>query len=82
MNEIANQVQYKCKKSTGVTDMKVRYVVNNYQLGGKVKSTPTDRIIYQNRLDRNLTEIVYELETDRQKEFCDKVLSKRGTILN
>lgn len=62
--------------------MKVRYVVNNYQLGGKVKTTPTDRIIRQNRLDRNLTEIVYDLETDRQREFCDKVLSKRGTIID
>lgn len=61
--------------------MKVSYTVNNYQLGGKVKTTPTDRIISQNRIDKSHTEIVYDFETERQKEFCDKVLSKKGKII-
>lgn len=61
--------------------MKVLYTVNNYQLGGKIKTTPTDRIISQNRIDKSHTEIVYDFETERQKEFCDKVLSKKGKII-
>ena len=61
--------------------MKVLYVVNNYMLGGKVKSTPTDRIISQNRIDKSHTEIVYDFESQRQKEFCDKVLAKNGNII-
>ena len=62
--------------------MKVLYTVNNYQLGGKVKTTPMDRIISQKRVDKLHTEIVYEFETERQKEFCDKVLSKKGKIIS
>ena len=61
--------------------MKVSYIVNNYQLGGKVKTTPTDRIVSQNRIDKSHTEIVYDFETERQKEFCDKILSKKGKII-
>jgi hypothetical protein len=60
--------------------MKVLYVVNNYQLGGKVKTTPTDKIISQNRIDKTHTEIIYEFESIKQKEFCDRVLSKHGEI--
>lgn len=61
--------------------MKVSYIVNNYQLGGKVKTTPTDKIISQNRVDRTHTEIIYHFESVKQKEFCDKVLAKNGTII-
>ena len=61
--------------------MKVMYVVNNYQLGGKVKTTPIDKIVSKVRIDTYHTEIVYDLESMRQKEFCDKVLTKRGKII-
>ena len=61
--------------------MKVMYVVNNYQLGGKVKTTPTDKIVFQNRIDKSHVEIVYDFESVKQKEFCDKVLAKRGKIV-
>lgn len=61
--------------------MKVSYIVNNYQLGGKVKTTPIDKIISQNRIDKSHTKIVYDFETEKQKEFCDKVLSKKGKII-
>lgn len=61
--------------------MKVMYVVNNYQLGGKVKTTPIDKIVSKVRIDTYHTEIVYDLESMRQKEFCDKVLAKRGKII-
>lgn len=61
--------------------MKVSYIVNNYQLGGKVKITPMDKIVSQNRIDKSHVEIVYNFESIRQKEFCDRVLAKRGKII-
>lgn len=60
--------------------MKVRFVVNNYTLGAKVRSTPTDKIVSQNRTDPKHTEIVYEIN-DREKQFCEKVLAKKGEVL-
>ena len=60
--------------------MKVRFVVNNYTLGAKVRSTPTDKIVSQNRIDKTRTEIVYEIN-DREKQFCEKVLAKKGEVL-
>lgn len=60
--------------------MKVRFVVNNYTLGAKVKSTPTDKIVSQNRTDPKHTEIVYEIN-DREKQFCEKVLAKKGKVI-
>ena len=60
--------------------MKVRFTVNNYMLGAKVKSTPTDKIVSQERIDKAHTEIVYEI-TDREKQFCEKVLAKNGEVI-
>lgn len=61
--------------------MKVKYTVNNYQLGGKVRTTPTDRIISEIRIDKSHVEIVYDLASMKQKAFCDKVLAKKGEII-
>ena len=33
--------------------MKVQFTVNNYVLGAKVKTTPTHKIIEQNRIDKS-----------------------------
>ena len=60
--------------------MKVKFTVNNYMLGAKVKSTPTDKIVSQERIDKAHTEIVYEIN-DREKQFCEKVLAKKGEVL-
>lgn len=60
--------------------MKVKFTVNNYMLGAKVKSTPTDKIVSQERIDKAHTEIVYEI-TDREKQFCEKVLAKNGEVI-
>lgn len=60
--------------------MKVRFVINNYTLGAKVKSTPTDKIVSQNRIDPKYTEIVCEIN-DREKQFCEKVLAKKGEVI-
>lgn len=58
--------------------MKVKFVVNNYILGSRVKSTPTDKIVEQNRIDKSHTEIIYDL-SEREIAFCEKVLA-RGEI--
>lgn len=60
--------------------MKVRFVVNNYTLGAKVRSTPTDKIVSKERIDKVHTEIVYEIN-DREKQFCEKVLAKKGEVI-
>lgn len=60
--------------------MKVKYIVNNYVLGAKVRSTQTEKIILQNRIDKNKTELVYDFINLKEKEFCDKVLAKKGKI--
>lgn len=56
--------------------MKVKFVVNNYTLGAKVKSTPTDKIVSQKRIDKTHTEIVYDIN-ESEKNFCEKVLAKK-----
>ena len=61
--------------------MKVLYIINNYQLGAKVKSTPTDKIISQNRINKTHTEIIYQFENIKQKESCDRILVKNGKII-
>ena len=60
--------------------MKVKFTVNNYMLGAKVKSTPTDKIVSQERIDKAHTEIVYEIN-DRERQFCEKVLAKKGEVI-
>ena len=60
--------------------MKVRFIVNNYTLGAKVRSTPTDKIVSQNRIDPKHTEIVYDIN-EKEKKFCEKVLAKKGEML-
>lgn len=60
--------------------MKVKFVVNNYILGSRVKSTPTDKIVEQNRIDKSHTEIIHDL-SEREIAFCEKVLARRGIKL-
>lgn len=57
--------------------MKIKFIINNYQLGGKLYITPTDKIISQNRLDKSHTEIIYDGLTENERSFCEKVLSRR-----
>ncbi len=52
--------------------------VNNYQLGALVKSTPTDKIIEQNRIDPSHTEITYLFETDNERMLTEYILQKKG----
>ena len=62
--------------------MEIEVTINNYVLGAKVKSTPTDKIISQERVDRNHTRIVYSGITQREKDFIEKVLSSKTTIIS
>lgn len=57
--------------------MKIKYIVNNYMLGAKVRSTQTEKIISQKKIDKNKTELV-DFINMKEKEFCDRVLSKKG----
>ena len=61
--------------------MKIKYIVNNYMLGAKVRSTQTEKIVAQNRIDRNKTELVYDFINLKEKEFSDRILSKKGMII-
>lgn len=60
--------------------MKVSFIVNNYTLGAKVKSTPTDKIVSMERLSNTRTEIIYDIN-EREKQFCEKVLAKKGEVI-
>lgn len=62
--------------------MKIKFIINNYQLGGKLYMTPVDKIISQNRLNKNHIEIIYDELTENERSFCEKVLSKKGIIIN
>lgn len=44
--------------------------------------TPVDKIISQNRLNKNHIEIIYDELTENERSFCEKVLSKKGIIIN
>ena len=59
-------------------EMKIKFIINNYQLGGKLYMTPVDKIISQNKLDKSHTEVIYDELTENEKNFCEKVLPRRG----
>ena len=64
----------------GVAIMKVTYIVNNYIVGAKLNTTPVDKLIKRTKLDGHHTELVYKLDSMKEKEFCDIVLNKCGVI--
>lgn len=39
--------------------MRVEYIVNNYTLGAKVKTTPKHKLVDVDRIDRNHTKLIY-----------------------
>lgn len=40
--------------------MKVMYIINNYQLGSRMRMTPVDKIVEKQRIDKSHTKVVYE----------------------
>ena len=61
--------------------MKVKFIINNYMKGTKLKTTPRDKIVSINKLQNNKHEIIYELSNIREKEFIEKVFAKKGDII-
>lgn len=60
--------------------MKVMYMINNYQLGSRMRMTPIDKIVEKQRIDKSQTKIVYEI-TEREKQFTDKCYVKIGKVI-
>lgn len=60
--------------------MTVSYIVNNYTLGAKVRTSPTHKILNRDRIDRNHIKITYTDLTQQEKEFIDKLLAQKGTV--
>lgn len=60
----------------------IKFVVNNYQLGAKVKSTPTHKIIKQERIDSKHIEIYYGGLTDNEIAFVERVLAKKAQYID
>lgn len=60
--------------------MQYAVIVNNYQLGAKVRTTPTHKIVSQERIDSKHTRIVYDVN-EREKCFIEKVLARRLTVV-
>lgn len=65
-----------------MVEMKIEFIVNNYQLGTKIKSTPVDKIVLQNRLDKHHAKVIYDELTENERSFYEKALSKKRTIIN
>lgn len=61
--------------------MNIEVIVNNYSLGAKVKTTPTHKLVSQERLDSKHTKLTYSDVTQREKEFIEKVLSYKAYIV-
>ena len=61
--------------------MNIEVVVNNYTLGAKVKTTPTHKLVAQERLDSKHTKLMYSDVTQREIEFIEKVLSCKANII-
>lgn len=63
--------------------MMVSYTINNYTLGAKLQTCPTDCIIGHKRISSKSTEIIFQFSDDRkgenQKAFTDKVLARKGS---
>lgn len=62
--------------------MTVKVIVNNYQMGSKVKMTPMHKITSRDRIDKSHTELIYTNITQREKEFIEKVLAKKSIIID
>lgn len=59
--------------------MKVMYIINNYQLGSRMRMTPVDKIVEKQRIDKSHTKVVYET-TEREKRFIDRCYAKIGKV--
>jgi len=65
--------------------MKILYTINNYILGAKLRSCPTECIVRQEGIDKGHTEVVFDFadgkKGENQREFCDKILARKGMVV-
>ena len=59
--------------------MKVRYIVNNYQKGAKLKTCPTHKIIDIENIDNKHTSVIFDVN-EREIEFINKVLFANNRV--
>lgn len=57
------------------------YIINNYQLGSRMRMTPVDKIVEKQRVDKSHTQIIYEIN-DREKQFIDKCYAQNMEGVN
>lgn len=60
--------------------MTVKYIINNYMVGAKLKSAPLHLLVSQTRINNKSTEVVFNIN-DNQKQFLDKLFARKGTII-
>lgn len=65
--------------------MKVKYTINNYILGARLRMVEQYGLISKTRIDPRHTEVVFELPDDKngttKMEFINKVLTYKGRII-
>ena len=54
--------------------MKVKAVLNNYMLGSRFHQTPIEKVVKQERIDSNHTEVIYEVVNEREQQSIEKML--------
>lgn len=59
-----------------------QFVVNNYMVGSRLRSTPTHKISRQERIDPKHTIIEFSGLTKRELESIEKILAKKGTPMD
>ena len=55
--------------------MTIQYTINNYQLGAKLPTAPTHKMIIKERLDKSHTLVVFQDATMWEKDLMDKLFS-------
>ena len=61
--------------------MKIEITINNYQIGSRMRMTPTHKIVEQIRIDKLHTKIVYDNITENEKQFIEKVYAKKSKTI-
>ena len=59
-----------------------QFIVNNYMVGSRLRSTPTHKISKQERIDPKHTIIEFSGLTKRELESIEKILAKKGKVLS
>jgi hypothetical protein len=49
-------------------------------MGAKYRSSPKDKVVLQERIDKNHTKVVYLLDSENEKNFLDKLFAKKGLV--